>query len=193
MGEVVDNSTLYERLLAAYSIPADDRATWLADMGALFDQEPYAVVEAAVERYTRDVKPAPKEYVRVPAPAAFSDWVLAAQEAADRAARKALPPPPGDRAWFRRTPWPDVWAVFARHYVAGKARARKRNALIDAYCRERGLSPGSAVGEEAWKGLDAPTEAELAAVRAQVERQGWWQRAELPPELKPLQALRGGR
>lgn len=188
----MDNAELYERLLAAYSIPGDDRAQWLVDMGDLFDDEDFETVKAAVERYRRQVKPAPTEYVRVPTPEAFSDWVQQEKDAAEREQRKALPAPPDDGSWFRRTPWEEVWARFQEHYLYGKARQRKRNRLIDAYRRANGIPGWCGVPESVWKGLDEPTATELAAVRAEVETQAWWQRAQLPAELKFLERTRTG-
>jgi hypothetical protein len=120
-----DNAELYKRLLAAYSIPAEDRATWLTDMADLYDGEPYAVVEAAVDRYTRDVKPGPKEFVRVPAPAAFSDWVLAAQQAAERARQRAVPalPSPAQEAVLTEREVKQVRWI--RRWYAGALAERK--------------------------------------------------------------------
>jgi hypothetical protein len=134
----------------------------------------------------------------LPTPAKALEFFRAAQADAQRDAAALLPPPSaqdgeGDGSWFKRTPWPEVWAVFARHYVIGKARQRKRNALIDAYKRANGIPSWCGVPESCWKGLDEPTEAEQAAVRAECERKDWWKRAQLPPELKILERTGGAK
>lgn len=134
-----DNSDLYKRLLAAYSIPAEDRAAWLTDMADLFDGEPYAVVEAAVDLYTRQVKPEPKEFVRVPAPAAFSEWVAAAREAV---ARRAPPPPalpsPAQEAVLTEE---EVKKVrWLRKWYAGALAERKAAAYLNERTSEEDMA-----------------------------------------------------
>ncbi|HXI14983.1 MAG TPA: hypothetical protein VNM48_01335 [Chloroflexota bacterium] len=86
-------------------------------------------------------------------------------------ATKALPAP-----WAQSTR-PDPNA-FAWNVAIGRARARKRFALIDAYRKANGLPTQAQVPESVWHGLDEPTEAEIRAVSGEA----------LPPMLAAVQS-----
>lgn len=111
-------------------------------------------------------------------------------------AAKALPKPASGaphrdphrdpQHWFRDATAEEVWAVFAPDYLRGKARQRKRNALIDAYRKRYGIPRWCGVPEACWKGQDEPTEAEIEAVRREVETKDWWRKRVLPPEVRDL-------
>lgn len=132
---MTDNAEQYDRLLAAYSIPGDDRAQWLSDMADLYDDEDPATLRAAVDQYRKDVKPAPHEFVRVPTPEAFSDWVQAIKDAGEREKRKALPAPAttaaaGGSTAAERAYWAKKDAVIGPLYLTAK-REREEGKYLD--------------------------------------------------------------
>jgi len=69
----------------------------------------------------------------------------------------ALPPPEAPPTAADR-------GVFAWNVAIGRARARKRFALIDAYRKANGLHKHHPAPESVWRGLDEPTETEIRAV-----------------------------
>lgn len=127
----------------------------------------------------------------IPEPAtalAYFTEAARVEEGLNAEAAKALPKPAGDdpRQWFRNASKEEVWAVFAPNYLRGKAKQRKRNALIDAYRVRHDIPGWCGVPEDVWRGQDEPDEAEIAAVRREVETRAWWQKRVLPSEVRDL-------
>lgn len=98
------------------------------------------------------------------------NYFLAQQQRAERARtgvenregrdepRLPAPPEPQTAKEVRR-------ATVIRHIAIARARMRRRNHLIETYCRDNGLAIGHcAIPEEAWKGLDEPSPEEIAAI-----------------------------
>jgi len=69
----------------------------------------------------------------------------------------ALPPPALRPAGPNRE-------AFAWNVAIGRAKARKRFALIEAYRKANGLHTHHPVPEDVWRGRDEPTDAEVRAV-----------------------------
>lgn len=101
----------------------------------------------------------------IPEPATALGYFDGARVKVARETAKALPKPTGGdpRHWFRDATTDEIWAVFAEHFVFGKAKQRQR--------RE-------------------PSEEELADVRREMDGKRWWQKRVLPPEVRELP--RGG-
>lgn len=97
----------------------------------------------------------------IPEPATALGYFDGARNTIARQTAKALPKPTsGDpRHWFRDATPEQIWAVFAEHFVAGKAKQRH--------------------GRE-------PSEEERAVVRAEMEETAWWRKRVLPPEVRDL-------
>lgn len=92
----------------------------------------------------------------LPTPAKFLEICRDVAAEGEREAQKALPPP----AVVVSRPAP---ADFLRGMATGKARARKRFALIDAWRLAEGRPKNAMVPEAVWRGQDEPTEAEITA------------------------------
>ncbi len=136
---VAEKQRLYVELLEAHEwITADD---WRTGVGWLIwhhDGE-YAPVPAKVIEACRE------QHRKV-------------RQVVTNAEVLALPPPVAAR------PTGIDRDAFAWNVAIGRARARKRFALIDAYRKANGLHKHHPVPEAVWRGLDEPTETEVRAV-----------------------------
>lgn len=191
----------YKRLIDLYGIPAERRGGWLVEMAETFDAYPEEGIERAVNRYRKDYQPLPGAYVLVPPPGTFAGWVYQATDDLEAEARGARTPsddlalpapitvcalpvpsdtpepePPASHAWMaQRAPAAADRDAWDRNLAIGAARMRKRKALIEDWRRQQGPAHDwhTAIPENAWKGLDEPTPADVdAQLVAMQQKQG---------------------